>query len=207
MSQESIFLEGEGDAWFERNKDKLANSKRDIPFDLIEMYAPTPNRVLEVGCANGFRLNKIQQKWSSECWGIEPSLKAIWHGEESYPGIRFECGTAQDGFRFEYNDFDLVIVNFVLHWVSRDKLLKSISEIDRVLSDNGVLILGDFATLNPIKRKYHHLPDQDMWTYKQDYAGLFEKTGLYKMDYDLSFNEERYSVLRKDLSKYYIEEI
>jgi ubiquinone/menaquinone biosynthesis C-methylase UbiE len=77
--------------------------------------------------------------------------------------------------------FDLVIINFVFHWIGREQLFKSISEIDRVLSDGGFLIIGDFMPDSPNKVNYHHIKDKQMWTYKQDYTKLFICSNIYKL--------------------------
>ncbi len=84
--------------------------------------------------------------------------------------------------------FDLVVVNFVLHWVDRSTLARSISEIDRVVTDGGHLILGDFLPDSPLRRSYRHRKDERVYTYKQDYARIFEALCTYKelarMTYD-----------------------
>jgi len=75
--------------------------------------------------------------------------------------------------------FDLIIVNFVFHWIDRTNLLRSVAEIDRLLVDGGFLIIGDFFPSNLTKVRYHHLDDEKVYTYKQNYAGIFTASGLY----------------------------
>jgi SAM-dependent methyltransferase len=77
--------------------------------------------------------------------------------------------------------FDLVIVNFVFHWVDRSSLLQSIAEVDRVVADGGWLLIGDFLPAIPAKVPYHHLPDEPMYTYKQDYSEIFRASGGYRV--------------------------
>src|SRR5262249_17661350 len=76
--------------------------------------------------------------------------------------------------------FDLVVVAFVFHWVSRDALAASVAEVDRVLSPNGYLLLHDFFPDAPTRRHYHHLPEGQAYTYKQDFAALFLSTAGYR---------------------------
>ena len=54
-------------------------------------------------------------------------------------------------------------------------------EIDRVLSDKGILIIGDFMPDSPVKVNYHHVKDEQMWTFKQDYAKIFTSSNLYTL--------------------------
>jgi SAM-dependent methyltransferase len=75
--------------------------------------------------------------------------------------------------------FDLIIVNFVLHWTDRANLLRSVAEVDRLLVDGGFLIIGDFHPSNFVKVRYHHLAAERVFTYKQDYAATFLSSGLY----------------------------
>ena len=75
--------------------------------------------------------------------------------------------------------FDLVIINFVFNWIDRSNLLRSVAEIDRLLVDGGFLIIGDFLPSNLTKVRYHHLPEKEVYTYKQNYAATFLASGLY----------------------------
>jgi len=107
----------------------------------------------------------------------------------------------------------VVIVGFVFYVVDRNLLIKSIAEIDRVLKNNGVLILIDFYTENAVKNNYHHISEFDAYTFKQRYDEVFTSTQLYQLIDRTCFNhvtnkpdassdfQELYSVslLKKDL--------
>ena len=73
-----------------------------------------------------------------------------------------------------------VIASFVLHWVDRALLLRSLAEIDRILAPGGLLVVADFLPDVASRVAYHHLPDDDLWTYKQNYPELFMTTALYR---------------------------
>jgi SAM-dependent methyltransferase len=77
--------------------------------------------------------------------------------------------------------FDLIIVNWVFCWIDRSNLLRSVVEVDRLLADRGFLILGDFYPPNLVKVQYHHLTEQKVYTYKQNYAAIFLASGLYRL--------------------------
>jgi SAM-dependent methyltransferase len=195
MVQDDIFLNSEGDAWFNRNAKQLGkNLKDDIPLTLIDFLNLKPNKVLEIGASNGYRLAEISHKFGNSSFvAIEPSQEAITDGKKQFPFIEFRRGLMGDLPLKEGEAFDLVIVYFVFHWISRDKLLRSVSEVDRAIVDGGYLILGDFLPDTPTKVKYHHLPDQEVFTYKQNYANIFLSSGLYTLVTQLTFDHDNHS--------------
>lgn len=178
MKQDDVFFAGEGDHWWQRNASFLeAKIPTDWPLHLITQYALAPARVLEIGCSNGWRLAAINRRLGVPVTGVEPSMQAIADGQSRYPAIRFVRATAS-AIPLE-EQFSLVIVNFVLHWVSRDTLMVTLGEIDRMVAPGGYLIVGDFLPDAPTSVRYHHLPEQEVYTYKQDYAAPFLATGCY----------------------------
>lgn len=182
MTQDSIFLNYEGDNWFNRNLKSIVNkSKHDIVLDMIRHYNIAPKTVLEIGSSNGYRLNEINRIYGSKCTAVEPSEFAIYDGKKRYPNIEFHRALASE-LPFDNNQkFDLVIINSVFHWIDRKNLFKSVYEIDRVLSDDGFLIIGDFLPDSPNKVNYHHIKDEQVWTYKQDYTKIFTCSNLYHL--------------------------
>lgn len=175
--QDTVFKVSEADAYFRRNRAAMAtrDMSRDLPLFLIDLYQLRPGTVFEVGASNGFRLDEIRKRFGTCCVGLEPSAEAIQDAKDRFPEIQMLQGTAAD---IPWHDpFDVVIANYVLHWVDRSTLLQSVAEIDRMVKDGGYLILGDFAPANRIRVPYHH--KEPLWTFKQDYGGLFVGTGLY----------------------------
>lgn len=190
-SQEEIFFKKEGDNWFKRNKGTVWEGGRwDPPLYLMEQYSLSPKKVLEIGCSNGWRLAEIIKKYQIMCVGVEPSLLAIKEGKKKNHKVIFKRGIVSSLPLTE--TFDLVIVNFVLHWVSREFLFKVIAEIDRVVADEGYLIIGDFLPDNPAKIGYHHLPKGEVYTYKQDYTQIFIASTLYQRVATISFDQESF---------------
>ena len=182
MNQDNIFLNSEGDNWFKRNISALTGvHDQDFVVNLIQLYNITPENVLEIGASNGWRLNEISKIYDCNCVAVEPSELAIKAGMEKYPHVEFHRAVANELPFGDDQKFDLVIINFVFHWISREQLFKSVSEIDRILSDGGLLIIGDFMPDSPNKVNYHHIKDKQMWTYKQDYTKLFTCSNIYKL--------------------------
>jgi SAM-dependent methyltransferase len=178
-NQDQIFLVSEGNKWFERNKEVLErfDPQADFPLKLMDIYGLHPHSVLEVGAANGFRLAAISERFGCRCVAVEPSADAISDGKARFPSVEFVRGGA---YQIPLQEsFDLIIVNFVFHWIDRTHLLRSVAEIDRILVTGGFLIIGDFAPLNLIKVPYHHLANDQVYTYKQNYAAIFLASGLY----------------------------
>lgn len=220
--QDEKFVNSEADNWFLRNKEGLGKSF-DIRNELIKLL-PKENikSIIDLGCSNGWRLASLSQFFNEakELVGIEPSEKAIEDGKIKFPSIKFYAGTLAEIPIKE--KFDLIIVSHVLHWIDRNSLLKSVSEIDRVVNDGGYLILADFYPDFPQKKHYHHLPEDNLYTYKQDYSSIFTATNLYKEIGKITFNhdnkpdklgifparsDERVfcSILQKKISDYYLE--
>lgn len=171
MSQRDVFLSGEADNYFGRNQDVL--SRKD-PIDYV--LQDISGRVLDVGASRGDRLNKYVA--GREGWGIDPSTKAVAEGEKLYPSLHLSVGTA-DRLPYESSFFDVVILNFVFHWIDRSALLQSVAEIDRVLAPNGRLAIADFNPDVPYKSRYHHRSDVEVYTFKQQYWDIFTASGIY----------------------------
>lgn len=201
MTQDEIFADFEGNHWFARNQEALRRyeTDADMPLQLLTLYNIQPTQILEVGAANGFRLATLAGRYGARAVAVEPSTDAIADGQRAFPAVEFIRGEAHDLPLQE--QFDLIIVNFVLHWVDRQHLLGAIAEIDRVLADGGYLLVGDFCPSNPTKVPYHHLPDAGVYTYKQNYAAPFLASGLYHLVSFLT-SDHAAKVTRGDISEH-----
>jgi ubiquinone/menaquinone biosynthesis C-methylase UbiE len=181
--QKNAFLGYEANAWFERNKSIVErfNANEDFIINLIKQYDISSKRVLEIGSSAGYRLNGIKEKYpNSEVYGIDPSAKAIEYGRQKYLDINLEIATA-DKLPFENDFFDIVIVGFVFYVIDRELLFQSIAEIDRVLNNNGFLIICDFFSEKPFKKQYIHILDFKGYSYKQKYEDMFTSSQLYHL--------------------------
>ena len=178
MEQDTIFVDSEGDHWYERNKKKLIPEREDKVIQMILESGINPARIIEVGCSNGYRLEKLRQMFQAECYGIDASSEAINAGKKNFPNLFLKkCGLAE---YCSEKQFDLVICNFVLHWIDRNNIIQAMTNIARLVTSGGILILGDFLPDYNQKRRYHHLPEQKIYTYKQDYAQFFVATGIFQ---------------------------
>jgi trans-aconitate methyltransferase len=178
--QETVFMTGEGDAWYRRNRTHVGPA--DLLVRLISRVSGRERmqRVCELGCANGWRLALLRSYFASNSVfaGIDASGDAIAEGRKQFPDLDLRQSALSQVPHDE--PFDLVIVNFVLHWIDRDLLSRCIGEIDRLVKWDGYLFVGDFLPDFPMRRHYHHLPGQEVYTYKQDYAQAFLGLSFYK---------------------------
>lgn len=187
----NVWLEFEGDNWFLRNKEHLGKDS-DIPLLLLQLYSIRPKKVLEIGAANGYRLAKIHEQYNSDVTAIEPSQKAVEDGKRKYPFVRFIRSTCEDAD--VQGKFNLIIANFVFHWIYREDLYACVCKIDKMLEEGGYLIVGDFGTDYFFKKKYHHLKDANLYTWKMPYWELFTKSGKYLELAKLRFNHDTHKI-------------
>jgi SAM-dependent methyltransferase len=181
-TQDGVFVASEGDRWFERNSAAIErlDPKRDLVTRLFDLYQLAPKTIAELGAANGFRVAALAERLGAKATAVEPSARAIADGRARFPHVEYLQGEARALPLAQDRQFDVVIINFVLHWIDRSTLLRSVSEVDRVVADGGYLLIGDFYPWVPTQVKYHHLPDAEVYTYKQDYAEIFLASRTYQ---------------------------
>lgn len=216
--QTEVFTKFEANNWFSRNKEAMRSREADSHFvlEILSAYKHTPRVVLDVGCANGYLLSQLRQRFGVQAYGVDISAEAIADGRERYKDVDLHVAACTDLTRFQDGQFDLVLILGVFCVVDRSLLLRSIGEVDRVLCDKGILIISDFAPAFASKTPYHHLPGENIFTYKQDYAATFTASNLYteagRWSFDYSTREpsfgdrynDRYNyvALKKDLNLY-----
>ena len=204
MSQADVFFASEGNAWLKRNEDKLP-IENDPVLALMGQLVGLGDRVLEIGCSNGWRLKQIKSRFGmSKLCGIDPSAKAIRQandaiGQAKKKGIDARRGNASY-LPWDADSFDVVIYGFCLYLCDRKDLFTIVREGDRVLKDGGVLIIHDFLTNYPCKNEYKH--KKGVWSYKQDYSKLFTANPAYKELLTGSFSPETQTIaLRKNIER------
>ena len=127
--QKNIFLKNEGDAWFKRNyKNKYFDKKDPIIRAILKCFDKNSNQkkvLLEIGCGNGNRLSWISENLNFQCYGVEPSKKAV--ADANLKNIKVIRGTA-DLLDFEDKKFDFVIFGFCLYLCDRSDLFQIAKE-------------------------------------------------------------------------------
>lgn len=167
MKQKEVFLGSEGDAYYNRNRDGT-DLHQDLIASSLARLQVKPRRVLEIGCSDGHRLVAMREAFGAECYGIDPSSRAV--NASHSADIHLKVGTA-DRLEFEDGFFDLVLFGFCLYLCDpRDHFLIA-AEADRVLEDGGFLVISDFCSNRPYRNPYSHKPG--LFSYKMEYARMF----------------------------------
>lgn len=174
-SQSDIFSNGEGDKWFLRNLSNLEknfNPEEDRVISVLKKIKPTAantdQKLLEVGCGGGYRLNWIKDNLTIDAYGIDPSAKAIENA--SNLGVTAKVGTAEQ-LAFPDSSFDYLVFGFCLYLCDRKDLFLIASEADRVLKDESYLVIYDFFSPTSRTVPYHHR--EGLITHKMDYRKLW----------------------------------
>ncbi len=184
--QTDIFYSGEADSWYLRNKDSIEKrSEEDRIVQKIKEMEISPKRVLEIGCADGFRLSQFNSVFKAECYGIDPSLEAIKAGKDKYPNIHLSQADAA-GMNFEPDFFDLIIFGFSLYLCERDDLFKIAYLADKSLKDLGHIVIYDFYSKIPYYNDYVHY--EGVHSYKMKNTDLFLWNPYYSLIFDQVYN-------------------
>lgn len=187
MGQNEIFSGGEGDAWYRRNKGNLQNVsdlkfRSDMEFLSRELkpLRHEVNSMLEIGASSGLKLEYICGELECRGNGIDPSELAVTEGNARLDkgNISLTVGRS-DKLDFTDQSFDLVYFGFSLYFCDRDKILRSLSEADRVLRPGGFLAITDFDPDGPKANEYVHRPG--IFSFKQDYSVILLATNAYHL--------------------------
>lgn len=206
--QRSIWAGGVGDDWLSRNKHALGQIDMVLP--MMERIGEKPTRVLEIGCASGWRLKAIEEKFSCEAWGIDPSEDSIAQAKKD--GCKVELATA-DALPFPAFHFDYVIFGFCLCFIAPEDWFALVSESDRVLSQGGHLILNDFTASgyskrvlqwvtpsdDPDKLAPNHIfyfPWKNLWLQHPAYRQTHEVFNMDKCEMVVSLKKDLASLIR-----------
>ncbi len=214
-NQKNIFLETEGDAWFERNKIQLSGRVINSDDQIIKAIDTCLKinrecfeglRLLEIGCGDGSRLSWLNKNRRLNCSGVDPSTKAVRVASDK--GIHSIKATA-DKLPFENNEFDIVIFGFCLYLCDIEDLFQISKEADRVLKKVGWIIIHDFYSKTSITKTYKHCGNVN--SHKMDFRKLFDWHPAYtcyshevKHHENIEFTDEvnewvGLSILRKNL--------
>ena len=191
--QDRYYLRKEGDDFFRRNfggkePPRLRPAKVGI-FEQIDALGIAGKAVLEYGCCYGDLLAVLAEQMPGRlCAGVEASHEALEFGRSRYGArVQFHHGTIADNPLNRAEDsrgrFDLVVVDDVFGWVSRETLFQSIASIDQVLAEGGHLFIRDFYPIEKLKNRNHHVADAEVFNYKipGSHARLFEWSGMYEI--------------------------
>ncbi len=188
MRQARIFYHEEGSAWLERNKDKLTGEDDPVMEAIIQSKIK-PRSVLEIGCSNGWRLKLLEKKFKCMTTGVEPAPMTTGN---IMRGLAHELPINQ-------LTFDLVIYGWSLYLCDREDLFRIAAEGDRVLQEDGYLLVYDFHSETPFKRKYKH--KDGVFSYHMDHAKIWLANPTYSLYRRYMHDETSVTILRKNTEK------
>lgn len=173
MRNSATFTTDDADAYFTRNRDVLTPQRAatDPMLRLLEEMGilATARRVLEPGCANGWRLAAIKERYPHiDCVGLEPSKLAC-AAAKQFPNITVMLG-AIDGPVQAGDGFDIAIMAFVFHWINPHDRQLAFENLDCLLAMGGALAIMDFLPYFPHVVPYHHR--RGVFTHKTDYGAM-----------------------------------
>lgn len=153
--------------------DKVAEEKEfPTPFQMekFQKHVSTEMNILDVGCGYGRTLNELHHRGYNKLIGIDYSQGMVNRGLRIYPYLNL---IKNDGNKipFPNNKFDAVLLIAVLTSSYKTEDQENlISEISRVLKDNGILYINDYL----INQDERNLKRYKKYENKYGTYGIFE---------------------------------
>ena len=131
-------------------------------------------KVLDLGCGNG-RLYELLVPYGIEYYGVDLSDELVKIAKKNVPDGKIMQGDITD-LPYEDSEFDLIISVATLHHIpSKEKRLKTVQEMHRVLKSGGEALTSVWYFW-------------DQWKYvKQIIASFFAANGLDSGDFMMSW--------------------
>lgn len=183
-TQKKKFLSTEGDEMYKRNEKFYENNDTDNDFlaqKILQIFKKkklkNKSKILEIGCGDAYRLKYLSKKLKlNKIYGIDPSKKAIKKANSSK--VIAKVGTA-DCLPFKNKQFDIVVFGFCLYLIDDEDLFRVIQEADRVLKNNGYIVIYDFYSIKVKYKSYKHC--KDLKSRHMNYKNFFTIHPLYKL--------------------------
>ena len=204
--KDSIFWNEESDNYTLRAKKNFADLYKDYDMHVVDRclqllgkFAFAPTTVLDLGCAYGAFTYHLSNSIDAKFFGIDPGEETIKFASENIkkPNIHFKKGYAHE-LPFEDGSFDFIIINMVLQWIPRQFLFRTVAEIDRVLSSDGLIFIQEFS---PDVPKYSHSAhNSDIFIFKESYSNVFTAYKWFKLKHNETFNSEDGDDYQKEIA-------
>ena len=161
--------------------------------NLIKLNNLNADKVLEIGCANGNKLNQYSKLLKSKKnYGVDLSKKAILNGKKKYKNLNLLNISSLEIDKIKLN-FDLIICGFFLYHLDRELLFQQFDLISKKLNKKGFLLIVDFDPL--FKHSNKDFNEKNLVAYKMSYDNFLVESGLfeviYKLKYKTSTNDKR----------------
>lgn len=190
--QEEIYSSHEANSFFLRCSDSLPSpgilreSKKYLVDLLLKANSSLRGqRVLEVGCFIGDLLAYLRDHYDCEVYGVEASSLACQHASSCY-SLNLDNATFTSSKFFGFDSslrstFDLIVVEDVFGWMSRETILPVVASIDWLLKPGGQILIHDYSPAFGFCYRNHHVRDADVYSFKQPggHSTFFVATGMY----------------------------
>lgn len=142
------------------------------PFVLSWCEPISGQRVLDLGCGEGYIARQLKKRGAAHVEGIDISQEMIAGAiaaEEAEPmGIRYQVCDASQPSGFDDDEFDLVVAVFLFNYVNREQMTSIMKEVLRILRSGGRFI---FSVPHPCFAFLHD--EQPPFYFQRDGAGYF----------------------------------
>jgi 2-polyprenyl-3-methyl-5-hydroxy-6-metoxy-1,4-benzoquinol methylase len=186
-TEEEIYYENffiKSKFWNSKQPNDDESSRWKIIKLFIEKYQhnKTNSRILDVGCGRGWLSNFLSDY--GNVIGIEPVKNVVKYGKKLFPNIEFIVGSTPKLLPKFANSFDLIVCSEVIEHIPNDGKTKFVSEINRLLKNNGFAIFSTpRADIQNEWLKYIE-PGQPVedWITEAELENLFITNGFQKLE-------------------------
>ena len=194
VNQKKIFINSEADNFYKRNVQRFKNIDYENHKIIlkIKQIIKTKKKInlLEIGCSDAGLIDFIDQNFKSiKCFGIDPSSKAL--NSQKNKNLKLKKATAEN-IPFKNNSFDIIIYNFCLYLCDTEDLTNIVSEADRVIKNQGFVIIYDFYFKGIKYVNYIHR--KNIFSRKMNYGKLFTWHPKYKLVKLYKFKHQRKNI-------------
>lgn len=105
-----------------------------------EIFEKKPLEILDLGSGRGWLTNLLSEYGNAT--GIEPVYSVVRHAKKMFPKINFLCGTTTHLLsKKNHKKYDLIVSSEVIEHISDENKDIFLKDINKLLNDNGFLIL------------------------------------------------------------------
>jgi SAM-dependent methyltransferase len=139
-------------------------------------------KILDVGCAYGFMLERVQDSFDK--FGVDVSDYAITIAKKRLPNVKFAIANVEEGLPFQEETFDIIMCNDVLEHLENPRI--ALGNIKKVLKKDGILYINT-PNLNSFRKKVLRYADE-----KEHHISLFSHNELLDLLEQVGFKVEKH---------------